>query len=157
LPRLKFSSWAPQLAARLHLTSTQTNLVGAAGNLGVYLFGVPLGILVDRRGPRIALVVAAVALFIGYLGLSAIYDGGEEGMFAVWGVGGLALAEMMTGEFELPFQPVASWLTLSQIGIGSSAGLSGAVNGVSKSFSSKKRGSAMAIVVSGFGLSAFFC
>lgn len=31
------SSWAPQLANRLGLSSTQTNIVGAGGNLGVYL------------------------------------------------------------------------------------------------------------------------
>lgn len=102
-------------------------------------------------------MVAAVALFIGYLGLHAMYDGGEKGIFAVWGVGGLALAEMMTGESWLELKPADSRLTTLYTGIGSSAGLSGAVNGVSKSFSSKKRASAMAIVVSGFGLSAFFC
>lgn len=31
------SAYAPQLGTRLHLTSTQLNTVGAAGNLGVYL------------------------------------------------------------------------------------------------------------------------
>lgn len=98
LSLLQFSSWAPQLAARLHLTSTQTNLVGASGNAGVYLLGPPLGILVDRRGPRICLVIAAISLFVGYLGLHAMYDGGEEGPYAVWGVGGLAIAEILTGE-----------------------------------------------------------
>lgn len=30
-------AYAPQLASRLRLTSTQTNIIGAAGNLGVYL------------------------------------------------------------------------------------------------------------------------
>lgn len=48
------------------------------------------------------------------------------------------------------------FISLHLSGIGSSAGLSGAVNGVSKSFSSKKRGSAMATTVAAFGLSAFF-
>lgn len=37
IPREQFSAYAPQLAARLHLNSKQTNLVGAAGNAGVYL------------------------------------------------------------------------------------------------------------------------
>jgi hypothetical protein len=31
------SSWAPQLANQLGLSSTQTNVIGAGGNLGVYL------------------------------------------------------------------------------------------------------------------------
>ncbi len=32
-----FSSFAPQLQESLHLTSTQINLIGIAGNAGVYL------------------------------------------------------------------------------------------------------------------------
>lgn len=32
-----FSSWATQLASRLHLSSSSTNAVGAMGNAGVYL------------------------------------------------------------------------------------------------------------------------
>lgn len=31
------SAYAPQLATQLELSSTQLNIVGAAGNLGVYL------------------------------------------------------------------------------------------------------------------------
>lgn len=167
-----FSSWAPQLAARLHLNSKQTNIVGAAGNAGVYLSGPLLGILVDKRGPRIALLIAAISLFVGCellprftlfaeltslptdLALRAIYAGGEEGLYADWGVGGLALAELFTGGFRRFFS-LHQAQSSTPPGIGSSAGLSGAVNGVSKSFSSKKRGSALATVVAGFGLSAF--
>jgi hypothetical protein len=33
------SGYAPQLAAKLNITSTQSNLVGLGGNLGVYLTG----------------------------------------------------------------------------------------------------------------------
>lgn len=67
-----------------------------------------------------------------------MYEGGPDGSFRIFGVGGLALAEVMTG-------------------VGSSAALCAAVNGVSKAFSPKRRGSAMAAVVAGFGLSAFAC
>lgn len=66
-----------------------------------------------------------------------VYDGGEDGLYSTVGLLGLCLASMATG-------------------IGSSAGLSAAVNGVSKSFG-KRRGSAIAAVVSCFGLSAFAC
>lgn len=111
-----FSSWAPQLASRLHLSSKQLNVVGAAGNAGVYLSGPLLGILVDKKGPRSALLIGAVALFTGCeygrsapfrlgadpciadLALYAMYSGGEDGMYNVWGVCGLALAELATGE-----------------------------------------------------------
>lgn len=34
-----YSGYAPQLAAQLRISSTDTNLVGMGGNLGVYLTG----------------------------------------------------------------------------------------------------------------------
>ncbi|KAM0793261.1 hypothetical protein ACM66B_000723 [Microbotryomycetes sp. NB124-2] len=132
-----FSSWAPQLGERLHLSSKAINLVGAAGNAGVYLSGPTLGIVVDRRGCRLVLMIAAATLFSGYLLLHAIYTGGATGLYNTYGLGGLVVGEMLTG-------------------IGSSAGLGAAVNGVSKSFSVTNRGAAVATVVAGFGLSAFF-
>lgn len=47
-----FSAYSPQLQERLHLTSTQINIVGVMGNMGVYLSGPFWGRLVDRRGPK---------------------------------------------------------------------------------------------------------
>jgi MFS family permease len=47
-----FSSYSPQLQERLHLTSTQINIVGVMGNMGVYLSGPIWGRLVDKRGLR---------------------------------------------------------------------------------------------------------
>ena len=48
-----FSSYSPQLQERTHLTSTQINIVGAMGNMGVYLSGPLWGRLVDKRGPKV--------------------------------------------------------------------------------------------------------
>jgi hypothetical protein len=39
---------------------------GAAGNLGMYASGIPLGLMIDARGPRIALLIGAAALGGGY-------------------------------------------------------------------------------------------
>ncbi len=47
-----FSSFAPQLQDAVHLTSTQINVVGLAGNAGVYLSSPLWGKWVDARGPR---------------------------------------------------------------------------------------------------------
>ena len=47
-----FSSFAPQLQDSAHLTSTQINVVGLAGNVGVYLSSPLWGKWVDRKGPR---------------------------------------------------------------------------------------------------------
>ncbi|GAA5827437.1 hypothetical protein JCM3770_005837, partial [Rhodotorula araucariae] len=133
-----YSAYAPQLAARLDLSSTQTNAVGAAGNLGVYLSSPLIGRIVDRKGPKPTLVLAAVALTGGYVTIRAFYVTGEDagGLFARFGVPGLILAELVTG-------------------IGSTAGLSSAGNSVARSFQ-KRRAAALSVVLSGFGLSAFF-
>ncbi|KAK4058021.1 hypothetical protein OIO90_000760 [Microbotryomycetes sp. JL221] len=132
-----FSAWAPELAERLHLSSKATNFVGLMGNAGVYGSGPFLGLLVDYRGPRLVLIISAASLFFGYIVLHALYDGGETGPYSTFGLAGLAFGQVLTG-------------------IGSSGGLSAAVNGVSKSFSPLNRGMALATVVAGFGLSAFF-
>jgi MFS family permease len=47
-----FSSYSPQLQETLHLTSTQINIVGILGNMGVYLGGPFWGRLVDKKGLR---------------------------------------------------------------------------------------------------------
>ncbi|KAI5478285.1 serine carboxypeptidase [Pseudohyphozyma bogoriensis] len=132
-----FSSWAPQLSSRLHLSSTKTNLVGAAGNLGVYFSGPVIGLLVDKKGPRPGLILGAVLVYLGYTIIRVLYDGGEEGLFQSWGLGGLVVGELLTG-------------------VGSNSSLTAAINGVSKSFDPKRRGSMISMVLAGFGLSAFF-
>ncbi|KAI9789175.1 MAG: hypothetical protein M1816_006309 [Peltula sp. TS41687] len=47
---------------------------GTAGNLGMYASGIPIGILIDARGPRFAVILGALCLGIGYY---PIY--GDEG------------------------------------------------------------------------------
>ncbi|GAA5991877.1 hypothetical protein JCM10908_002252 [Rhodotorula pacifica] len=139
-----FSAYAPQLGNRLQLTSTQLNTVGAAGNLGVYLSSPIIGRIVDRNGPKPMLVFAAIALTSGYLIIRAFYTTasgdafteGGGGWFAVAGVPGLVAAQLLTG-------------------MGSTAGLSSVGNSVAKSFR-KRRAAALSVVLSGFGLSAFF-
>ncbi|GAA5835447.1 hypothetical protein JCM3766R1_004789 [Sporobolomyces carnicolor] len=131
------SAYMPQLASRIHLSSTHANFVMASGNAGVYLSGPFVGIFVDRRGPRSMLSFAAAVLFFGYLGLKIIYDGGREGWYDRVGISGLALCQLMTG-------------------IGGSAALASSVKATSQSFAKAQRGAAMATVLSCFGLSAFF-
>ncbi|GAA5841090.1 hypothetical protein JCM11251_008015 [Rhodosporidiobolus azoricus] len=133
-----FSAYAPQLANRLGLSSTQTNAVGAAGNMGVYLSSPIIGRVVDRRGPVPNLIFAALALTSGYLLVRAFYAsaGLQGGLFHRFGTTGLACAELLTG-------------------IGSTAGLSSAGNSVAKSYK-KRRAAALSVVLSAFGLSAFF-
>lgn len=69
-----YSAWSPQFAERLKLSSTQSNLVGLFGNLGMYTMGVPIGMFVDHRGPRPAVLAGSIILAIGYFPLHEAYD-----------------------------------------------------------------------------------
>ncbi|GAK62491.1 MFS general substrate transporter [Moesziomyces antarcticus] len=128
-----FSSFAPQLQESLHLSSTQINLIGIAGNAGVYLSSPLWGRFIDKRGPHTALVVAAVLVPLGYAGLSASY----------------------TGEWRMHSTPLLFVLNLLT-GLGNSGGFTAAMNAQAKSWGGSRRGTATALVLSGFGLSAFF-
>ncbi|GAA5906732.1 hypothetical protein JCM6882_003288 [Rhodosporidiobolus microsporus] len=106
--------------------------------MGVYLSSPIIGRIVDRRGPIPTLLFAAVALTSGYLLIRSFYTSADltGGLFDRFGVTGLSLAELL-------------------VGVGSTAGLSSAGNSVAKSYK-KKRAAALSVVLSGFGLSAFF-
>lgn len=128
-----FSSFAPQLQESLHLTSTQINLIGIAGNAGVYLSSPLWGRFIDKRGPQTALISAAILVPLGYAGLSASYN----------------------RDWSLHSTSMLFFLNLLT-GLGNSGGLTAAMNAQAKSWGGSRRGTATALVLSGFGLSAFF-
>ncbi|KAJ7039436.1 major facilitator superfamily domain-containing protein [Mycena alexandri] len=134
-----FSAYSPQLAARLNISHTQLNIVGLAANVGVYSSGPFWGRLVDVRGPRIPLGFSFAFLFLGYTGIRHFYDAGvPEGST----VSSLSMALLIACSF--------------MTGAGGNAGFTGAVNSTAKSFPDKARATTTGIVLSGFGLSAFF-
>ncbi|KDN37450.1 MFS general substrate transporter [Tilletiaria anomala UBC 951] len=145
-----FSSFAPQLQDIAHLTSTQINVVGLAGNAGVYLSGPLWGRWVDRRGPKSALISGAVMVLVGYWGLSLSYQlpqamEGEEP----------ADTKLAPPSTQHPFSfPAIVFLNLLT-GLGNSGAFTAAMNAQAKSWGGNRRGSATALVLSGFGLSAF--
>ncbi|CAK5268448.1 unnamed protein product [Mycena citricolor] len=134
-----FSAYSPQLAARLNISHTQLNVVGLAANVGVYSSGPFWGRIVDSRGPRLPLAFAFVFLFSGYTGIRHFYDTGVPK--------GATLSDI-----GLALLIVCSFLT----GAGGNAGFTGAVNSTAKSFPDRARATTTGIVLSGFGLSAFF-
>ncbi|KAF8681109.1 MFS general substrate transporter [Rhizoctonia solani] len=137
-----YSAYAPQLGAKLHLTHTQVNIVGIAGNLGVYCSGPFWGKFIDARGPRIPLLVAFILLSFGYGGIRAFYTGA------------IALPESSAAQFN---RSVAALFVLSFCtGSAGNAGITSAMNSAAKSFPDRMRASVTGMVASGFGLSAFF-
>ncbi|PWN32787.1 MFS general substrate transporter [Meira miltonrushii] len=129
-----FSSYSPQLQERLHLTSTQINIVGVMGNMGVYLSGPFWGRLVDKKGPKVALALGAILVAVGYGGLSVSYGG------TIW------------SSTSLPTLCMFSLFS----GLGNSGAFTAAMNAQAKSWKEERRGLCTALVLSGFGLSAFF-
>ncbi|PGH06532.1 hypothetical protein GX51_02357 [Blastomyces parvus] len=127
-----YSAWAPQFAERLKLSSTESNLIGTAGNLGMYATGIPVGLLVDSKGPRPGILIGIVALGLGYFPLHRAYVSGQGSM----GVPALCFFMFLSG-------------------VGSGSGFSGAIKTAASNFPNH-RGTATAFPLSAFGLSAFF-
>ncbi|KAI6035886.1 major facilitator superfamily domain-containing protein [Pisolithus marmoratus] len=133
-----FSAYAPQLGARLHVSHTQLNIVGLAGNVGVAASGPVWGRIVDSRGPKTLLAGAFMCSIVGYSGIMRMYDDGT-------GSG----TSISSAHFAL-------LITCSLItGLGANAGITAAVNTVAKSFPESARATTISLVLSGFGLSAF--
>ncbi|EPS36583.1 hypothetical protein H072_9894 [Dactylellina haptotyla CBS 200.50] len=126
-----YSAYAPQLARELHLSTTESNIIGTAGNFGMYLSGIPAGMLVDRKGPRLAILIGAFALFGGYFPIYKVFDNASN-----IGVGWLAMFSAFTG-------------------VGSCFAFSASIKVAALNFP-KSRGTATALPLAAFGLSAFF-
>ncbi|RDW92030.1 hypothetical protein BP5796_01424 [Coleophoma crateriformis] len=125
-----FSAWAPQFADKLKLSSTEINLIGLTGNLGMYSVGIPVGILVDRKGPRLAVVIGFVCLAAGYFPLHQAYDRGSG---------------------SLPAMCFFSFLT----GLGGCAAFAASIKTSALNWP-HHRGTATGVPLAAFGLSAFF-
>ncbi|KAL5364165.1 major facilitator superfamily domain-containing protein [Aspergillus floccosus] len=127
-----YSAWGPQFAHRMKISSTASNFIGAAGNLGMYASGIPLGLLTDARGPRLTTFLGAITLAIGYFPLYSAYEKGQGSL----SVGLLAFFAFFTG-------------------FGSCSAFSASIKAAASNFPDH-RGTATAFPLAAFGLSAFF-
>ncbi|EMT66404.1 hypothetical protein FOC4_g10006808 [Fusarium odoratissimum] len=125
-----YSAWAPQFAERLKLSSTESNLIGLAGNLGMYTLGMPIGIFVDHRGPRPAVLGGAIFMLFGYFPLHQAYHRGSGSVML------MCLFSYMTG-------------------LGGCMAFAAAVKTSALNWPNH-RGTATAFPLAAFGLSAFF-
>ncbi|KAJ0276026.1 hypothetical protein COL154_011877 [Colletotrichum chrysophilum] len=125
-----YSAWAPQFAERLKLSSTETNVIGLSANLGMYSLGVPVGMLVDHKGPRSAVIGGSVLLALGYFPFHIAYDRAAG---------------------AVPLLCFFSYLT----GLGGCMAFAAAVKTSALNWP-HHRGTATAFPLAAFGLSAFF-
>ncbi|KAG6332578.1 hypothetical protein ID866_6513 [Astraeus odoratus] len=112
-----YAAYAPQLGIRLHISYTQLNLIGLAGYVGFYVSGPIWGRFIDRRGPGIPLLAAAMANLVGYAGTRHIYN---DGTGTTTSISPVLFAALVT----------CGLLT----GLGANAGLASSVNTMAKSF-----------------------
>lgn len=69
-----YSAYGPQLALKLGYSGTEASLIAFAGTIGVALPGVPAGLIIDKRGFTIPVIIGALAIATGYIGLKDQYD-----------------------------------------------------------------------------------
>jgi nitrate/nitrite transporter NarK len=97
----------------------------------MYSLGIPLGMMVDAKGPRIAVILGAFLLALGYFPLHRAYEKGSG---------------------PVPLLCVFSILT----GVGGCSAFSAAIKTSALNWP-HHRGTATAFPLAAFGLSAFFC
>ncbi|CAG7926744.1 unnamed protein product [Penicillium olsonii] len=127
-----YSAWAPQFAQHMKLSSTESNLIGVAGNLGMYATGIPMGLLTDARGPQLITLIGSIALGLGYFPIYLAYKNGE-------------------GSMPIVFLCFFAFLT----GMGGCSAFGGAIKTAASNFPDH-RGTATAFPLAAFGLSALF-
>ncbi|CAA9960507.1 MFS transporter [Pyrenophora teres f. maculata] len=127
-----YSAWAPQFADKLQLSATQSNVIGTAANLGMYASGIPMGMITDRKSPRLTTFIGMFALLVGYYPIKLAYDGGP-------------------GYMSVTLISFCSFLS----GVGSCAAFSGALKTATLNWPTH-RGTATAFPMAAFGLSSFF-
>ncbi|KAF2456923.1 major facilitator superfamily domain-containing protein [Lineolata rhizophorae] len=127
-----YSAWGPQFAERMKLSATQSNLIGAAGNVGMYASGIPVGLLVDSKGPTPSVLLGSIALGAGYFPIKKAFDGGA-------------------GSMSVSLLCFLSFLT----GMGSCASFSASIKTSALNWP-HHRGTATGLPLSAFGLSALF-
>lgn len=126
-----YSTWGPQFAERLKLSSTESNLIGSFGNLGMYIPAIPVGIMVDSKGPKLAVAGGAFLLGIGYMAIYLAFESGP-------------------GSFHVATICFFSFLT----GCGSCAAFLAALKTAAINYPDN-RGTATGLPLAGYGLSAF--
>lgn len=69
-----YSSYSPQLAARLNYTATDSSQIALLGTIGIAVSGPVAGRLVDLHGYTMSLFLGGLCTVLGYYGLKIQYD-----------------------------------------------------------------------------------
>ncbi|EXJ82499.1 hypothetical protein A1O3_06312 [Capronia epimyces CBS 606.96] len=125
-----YSAWGPSFASRLRLSATDSNLIGTMGNLGMYAFGIPSGMMVDAKGPRWGVALGIILFAAGYYPIARAYEAGP-------------------GAYSVALICVFSFFS----GAGSCSAFTASIKVAALNFP-ESRGTATAFPLAAFGLSA---
>lgn len=68
-----YSSYSPQFAKQLHYSATDSSHIALIGTLGVSITGPFAGVVVDRKGYTVSMLIGGLSIITGYLGLQKQY------------------------------------------------------------------------------------
>lgn len=125
-----YSAYSTHLADRLGLTATQSSMIGMMGTMGVSLLGAVAGSVTDKFGPTVPIAFGSVCLLAGY---------------------GIIYYSYVHNVRILSLLAFGSCLA----GFGSTLAYSASMKTAVLNFP-KARGTAVALPIAAFGLSAFF-
>ena len=123
-----YGVYAPQLVKRVGLTALHSATISLASNIGSGIGGFPAGLIIDAKDPPMSILIGSICIMMGYFGVHEVY-------VHRWA--------------NMPFICVAMVL----VGFGSIISYFATIKAAQANFP-KHRGSAGAIPVSGYGLSA---
>lgn len=69
-----YGFYSPQLVQRVGLSTSDAATISVAVNIGSGLGGLPAGLLIDRAGPQISIVLGSLCIFSGYFSLNKIFN-----------------------------------------------------------------------------------
>ncbi|CCH41518.1 putative transporter MCH1 [Wickerhamomyces ciferrii] len=68
-----YSAYGPQVAHKLHYTTTESSLIAYAGTIGTACAGLPASFIIDNRGFWIPMLIGGLGLSAGFIGLKDQY------------------------------------------------------------------------------------
>lgn len=123
-----YGVYAPQLVKRIGLTALHSATISLASNIGSGIGGLPAGLIIDAKGPPYAILAGSFCIMVGYFGLHEVYVHRWESMLFIC-------------------------LSMVLLGFGSIVCYFSTIKAAQANFP-KHRGSASALPVSAYGLSA---
>ncbi|CUM64751.1 uncharacterized protein PRCAT00002362001 [Priceomyces carsonii] len=69
-----YSSYSPQFAKQLNYTATDASRIALMGTIGIAVSGPLAGLVVDKKGYSVSLVIGGLLIVVGYLAMKKQFD-----------------------------------------------------------------------------------